>query len=492
MRKPTSSPAKDASETAPTAISQLVRKAFNLERYKVHLLPVSEVKRSPENDELYGATDGNRDSALDALTRSVERLGLEEPLILTRDNFILSGHRRYKAITDLGWDFVPVRFASVTRDGCADYHRLLAQYNPQRVKTVATTLAEKFLNSDQDEQEPEDWASYVEARSEVEATFMEVNGSKFADEIGPRQTEFIEAAKKVIESLRQYWPLTIRQIHYKLLNDPPLTQVTKKRNERWRYKNDVQSYSKLSDLLVAARYTGVVPFYCIHDATRETHVARTYDNLPDFIEQETDYFLRGYTINRQQDQPHHIEVLLEKNTLVNTVKGICEELHVPMTPLRGYAGPSVWKDMEKRFNDHDGAEDMILIIMSDHDPEGFDLADDAFRSLRDNHGVDIRAVRCAVTREQIEKYNLRPNPAKEDSKRFAQYVQRTGTTDTYECEALEPEVLRHALHDAISSVVNVEILQAVQEREATEIEQLNSIRQRLGPALQQMLEEGDL
>jgi hypothetical protein len=75
--------------------------------------------------------------ALQSIVDSIERLGLEEPLIVTTDNYILSGHRRFVAVQHLGWAQVPVRFSKVRRDQSTDYHRLLAQYNPQRVKSVA-------------------------------------------------------------------------------------------------------------------------------------------------------------------------------------------------------------------------------------------------------------------------------------------------------------------------------------------------------------------
>ena len=55
---------------------------------------VSEVRLSPENDELYRPSDPNRidDQAMDD---SVRHYGILVPLVLTLDNFIVSGHRRF-------------------------------------------------------------------------------------------------------------------------------------------------------------------------------------------------------------------------------------------------------------------------------------------------------------------------------------------------------------------------------------------------------------
>jgi hypothetical protein len=482
---------------APETISEYDRKL--IERYAVSLADVNSIQPSPENVEVYGPTTEAADKALPMLIRSIERIGLEEPLILTRDNFILSGHRRFFAVKRLGWDRVPVRFADVTREDSTDYHRLLAQYNPQRVKSVASVLSERLLECE--DTDGHSWTEYHQERTKIKVKPMRVAGCKSIAEIGERQQEFLQAAVKVIEKMRPYWPLSIRQIHYKLLNNPPLTQTTKKAGKRWRYRNNLACYSKLSTLLVAARYHGHVPWQAIDDSTRSTTTYDgQYEDLGEYMDFQVEGFLSGcgYGRNHQEGQPNHVEVLIEKNTLSNVLGGICSQLHVPYTPLRGFGGPSVWREIEERWNDavdnHTGpvAPKCILVIVSDHDPEGLSLADDAVRSLRDNHGVEVEAIRPAVTLQQVKQYSLSPNPAKESSTRFAEYVKRTGTNQCWECEALEPEVLRKILHETLLKVMDVDQLNAVQELEAEEKNQLGAIKRRLGTRLQDIIEEEGL
>ncbi len=36
---------------------------------------------------------------------------------------------------------------------------------------------------------------------------------------------FLRAAKKAIDSEKEYWPLTVRRVHYLLLNDPPFATI---------------------------------------------------------------------------------------------------------------------------------------------------------------------------------------------------------------------------------------------------------------------------
>ena len=52
---------------------------------------------SPENGRLYNPVDQG-DGELAKLAASIKQVGLHEPLVVTADNFIVSGHRRYAAM----------------------------------------------------------------------------------------------------------------------------------------------------------------------------------------------------------------------------------------------------------------------------------------------------------------------------------------------------------------------------------------------------------
>ena len=77
------------------------------DRYAVEFVPIGSITPSPENDQVYGEIQ--HDEAMGALIDSIRRKGLDEPILLTEDRFILSGHRRYYAVGFLGWKEVPVR-----------------------------------------------------------------------------------------------------------------------------------------------------------------------------------------------------------------------------------------------------------------------------------------------------------------------------------------------------------------------------------------------
>lgn len=321
----------------------------------------------------------------------------------------------------------------------------------------------------------------------VDADFMEVDGAKAITPISERRQEFLGAVQRTIEELRPFWPLSIRQIHYRLLNDPPLRQTPKRSKhdaEHYRYKNDDSSYNSLVDLLTAARYDGQVSMTCIDDPTRPQKIFGGFDSVAQFVQQEINGFLTGFHRNRQQDQPRHIEVFGEKNTLYRMLERACIEYYVPFSIGRGFCSIPVWRDMELRFR-QSGKDRMTLIVVSDYDPEGLSLADDAIRSL-ELHGVPVDGHRIAVTRDQIDELDLAEdfNPAKESSSRYDAFVGRTSGTETWEVEALPPEYLVEQIKAAIEANMDMEVYERVCDQEEDDCAELCRIRKQTASQLE--------
>ena len=95
-------------------------------------------------------------------------------------------------------------------------------------------------------------------------------GIKDAEPLSESLSAFLAAIQAVVERLKEYLPLSVRQIHYQLLNAPPLWRIvgrSKFNPEYYRYRNDDRSYNALSRLCVSARYAGELPWPAIDDAT---------------------------------------------------------------------------------------------------------------------------------------------------------------------------------------------------------------------------------
>lgn len=80
----------------------------------------------------------------------------------------------------------------------------------------------------------------------------EISRVKSQSAISERKRPMLEAARRVILDLSPFWPLSVRQIHYRLLDDPPLRSDANGK-QRARCENNRASYQDLRDLLIRAR-----------------------------------------------------------------------------------------------------------------------------------------------------------------------------------------------------------------------------------------------
>jgi hypothetical protein len=262
------------------------------------------------------------------------------------------------------------------------------------------------------------------------------------------------------------------------LNDPPMrwTKPSKRADRPDEpYRNDKRSYDDLTKLLTQARFEGAVPFESIHDPTRPVTQWAVSASAGQYVKESAEEFLTGYARDLLQSQPNHVEVVAEKNTLASILRPVCAEYTVPLTIGRGYCSVPPRKAIADRF-EQSGKELLVLVILSDHDPDGEMIAESFVRSMRDDFGLPpqaIRAVRAALAHEQVAALGLPPNKerAKETSSNYARYVKRFGE-EVYELEAVPPRTLQQMLRDALESVIDREAFDhevANEQRDAKEI-----------------------
>src|SRR5687768_16670173 len=79
---------------------------------QIRSVPLDEITPSPENDLLYKPVRED-DPEVQKLAESIQQNGLKEPLVLTLDYYVLSGHRRRVAAMIAGLTEVPCRFEPI-------------------------------------------------------------------------------------------------------------------------------------------------------------------------------------------------------------------------------------------------------------------------------------------------------------------------------------------------------------------------------------------
>ena len=173
--------------------------------------------------------------------------------------------------------------------------------------------------------------------------------------------------------------------------------------------------------------------------------------------EQADQFLKGYYRNLQQSQPNHVEIVYEKDTGRSFVEPVALEFCIPLTVGRGFASLSPRVAMARRFR-KSGKEKLIVISMSDLDPDGDEITHSFARSMRDDFSMKVECIKAALTMSQVRDLKLPPNrlKAKDSSTNYAKYIERYGTEDVYELESLNPGQQRELLSDAIVSVIDVD------------------------------------
>jgi ParB-like chromosome segregation protein Spo0J len=417
----------------------------------VRVLALAKIRPSPENDMIYHRVRTDDPTVL-ALAKSIREHGLKEALVISEDRWILSGHRRYVAARLAGLTHVPCRVEPIRRrDDLDEFTVLLREYNRQREKSLDEKLREELVSVDPDHA----FDSLLEERrqrSRVTVTSMRISGHTRRCEISKAKRPFLEAVQGVIEERKEFLPLSDRQIHYALLNDPPLIHASKPRS---RYANSIRSYKSLTDLLTRARLEGLIEFEAIADETRPVLVWNTHREPSTFIKATLDGLFRGYWRDRMQSQPNHIEIVGEKNTLGSIIQPIASEYCIPLTTGRGYCSLPPRRAMAQRF-EAGGKEKLVLLILTDHDPDGEEIAHSFARSMRDDFDIyDIHPVRVALTAQQVQEHKL-PTvmTAKTTSVHHDKFVAQHGH-NVFELEALPPAELQRILRQAIDSVIDV-------------------------------------
>lgn len=449
---------------------------------------------SPENEHLYRST--NADPDIYALAESIKKHGLQEPLVITEDGFIVSGHRRYAALELNNQAIVPCRIMSgVRRDSMSpdEFISLLREHNRQRRKTVVEQMREELVDIDPDEA----YESLRVRRNETlfgaacsDVPCVEIEGEKHRHTISDQKSDHVKYIKKVVfEDRKSYWPLSVRGVHYALLN------YTFNRNipRKLAYKNNDESYQATSDLITRMRLNGDIPWESLDDGTRPLKDFRPFADVRSFIRQEVGNLFVGYWRDLLQSQACYVEVLCEKNTIYHMVCRITSKYQIPTASARGFNSIDPWHDLVQRYR-RSGKQRLVVIILSDYDPEGEMIPQVGGRTLRDDFGIrssrfDI--IKAGVTREQITANDLpTQNFAKESSSNYDWFVNRNdGDESVYELEALDPQVMLDDLDEVIRSVIDVDAFNAEVEIEREEAVYIQQASRAAHEALKGLLDD---
>src|SRR6202040_3091593 len=115
----------------------------------IKMMAPSFLRPSPENDDVYSNLSKD-DPEIIELAKSIKAHGVQEPIIISRDGYVISGHRRrFAAMLVSQTDGIPVMMHPISREENKDeFLKLLVAMNSQRVKSMSIIVRESAIKID--------------------------------------------------------------------------------------------------------------------------------------------------------------------------------------------------------------------------------------------------------------------------------------------------------------------------------------------------------
>jgi len=246
---------------------------------------------------------------------------------------------------------------------------------------------------------------------------------------------------KVLAEYRSFWPLTCRQIFYRLVSTISS------------YPKTETFYGNLCHHLANARRGRLIPFYAIRDDGETTY------NLGHFDDEE--HFLRhvrrlgeSYTRNKLAGQDLHLEVWCEAAGMLPQLFHVAEPYSIPVYSSGGFDSLTSKKRLANRICEI--GKRAVILHLGDHDPSGQSIFDSVAADVaafveadRPWATVSVDFHRVALTAAQVRQYDLPTAPAKATDTRS-----RNWTGGTCQLEALPPDVIAGILRQEIDRHVS--------------------------------------
>lgn len=307
----------------------------------------------------------------------------------------------------------------------------------------------------------------------------------------PEAIWWVNRTNEVLDAYRDYWPLSVRQIFYRLVADH-------------QYEKTEAAYGKLTGIISRARRAGYIEWDAIRDGGLGRTVAANFFDGQEHFERSVRAAAASMKLDRQRDQDAVIELWCEAGGMVPILEGIGEPYSCRVNTGGGYDSVTAKHRLAERVaanavtglrtiilhvGDFDGSgEDMANVLRDDarhmvvsqvlRAQEGFpdwlreeaEAEDQAWSQKALRWALDFFEVeRVALTAEQVVERGVETAPPKKTDSRTAEFVLRNhwvaeelGTSQiTAQLEALTPPELTEVITEAIEARLDMDAYDAV-------------------------------
>lgn len=252
------------------------------------------------------------------------------------------------------------------------------------------------------------------------------------------------------------YDLSLRQLYYQLVSKNLIP-------------NDDKEYKRMGNLIKRGRMAGLIDWEAINDRVRHTMQVPTWVNGASIIRSA----YRSFKIDMWDRQPEYIEVMCEKDALSGVLETVCRRYRVPYTANRGYSSTShLYRIGERLWDKGQHNKAITILYFGDHDPSGMDMDRDIETRLSIfSQWTEFDVVRVALLRDQVDRWNILPNPAKLKDTRAPEYIAEHGMI-SWELDAIDPDELVKIVEDWVAVRIDWDQWKEDQERENRTIAKL--------------------
>jgi hypothetical protein len=251
--------------------------------------------------------------------------------------------------------------------------------------------------------------------------------------------------KAAIRILTKEWPMTIRQLFYRIVS-------TKGKSGQALMVNSTASYKKVSRIMTKARRDGRCDYDFIVDRSRADYTAGGWNNPTQFLR----YVSKDYHRDYWTMQPKYVEIWTEKDAVIGSIESLCQELGVSIYPCKGFNSTTKVHECAERLQCID--KPIEIFYAGDWDSSGTGkngIEEDAKRRVLEQGAPPFTMTRLAIFPEDIKKYDLPFFKAKESDSRTPGFrVQYSNKC--IELDALPPNELRRRIRNAVEAVMDME------------------------------------
>jgi hypothetical protein len=254
-----------------------------------------------------------------------------------------------------------------------------------------------------------------------------------------RRQEVLEQANVILDEYQVLGhKLTLRQLFYQFVARDLLP-------------NSPETYRLVCGTVNDGRDAGEIDWSMIEDRSRELQHVGFDANPASAIK----YALNTYKEDPWLDQPYAPIVAIEKDALLGVIEPVCDEYRVKRLSLRGNCSDTLIYELAKHFVDQEAeGKTPVLLLLTDHDPTGvISMPADIAGRLKRYAEQEIEVRRLGLTKDQVRRYRLPNNPAKDKDPRYPAYHQQFGDK-SWELDALAPDVLVDLVGDELNSLID--------------------------------------